>query len=167
MNGPRPGGQLSVRVAGAGSVVSGKIVKSSVVCLLAAGAVLAGAGCDQPGTTTQPTPTPTVVVQPFTGTLVKGGSAFFSFTVPQTGTVSLTLLSLTIAGAPTDATISMGVGAPGGTTCRTNSTTNVTPGATPQVTATNLAPGIYCALVTDPGNLTADANFSINITRPQ
>jgi len=142
-------------------------VKSSGVWLVAACALLTGAGCDQPPSPTQPTPNPTVVVESFTGTLVKGGSAFYSFTVPTTGTVSLTLLSLTIAGAPQDVAISMGIGAPAQTTCVVSGAANVTTGATPQVTNNSMTPGVYCALVSDPGNLTADTNFSVNITRPR
>jgi hypothetical protein len=168
MGGPRPGGQLSVQVAGAGSVVvSRKSLKSSLVCLLAALSLISGTGCDEPPTSTTPSNNPGVTIESFSGTLVKGGSAFYSFVVPVEGSVSLTLLTLTIAGQPSTQAVTMGIGIPGGTTCRANAMVSVTAGPTPQVSNSNLLPAIYCAIVSDPNSeLTADAAFSININRP-
>jgi len=170
MAGPRPGGQFSVQVAGAGSVVvSGKTAKLSLGWVLVACALLAGAGCDEPPTTTQPSSNPALTVEPFSGTLVKGGTTFYSFVVPVKGTVSLTLLTLTIAGAPTDLAIQMGMGVPAGTTCSTTVLPSVTAGAAPQLSNNDVNPGIYCVILTDANNntLTANANFNVNITRPR
>ena len=58
-----------------------------------------------------------VTVETFIGTLPVEGSRFYSFTVPQDGLVSLTLLELAENGAPSSALVNIGIGIPQGTGC--------------------------------------------------
>jgi hypothetical protein len=126
---------------------------------------LVGAGCTKDPGLTVPSTTGPVVIESFVGTLAVGGSAFYSFTVPQNGNVSLTLLSLTVAGVPATLSINMGLGVPRGTTCVTTATAAVA-GNSPQ-SVTEVPPRVYCVLVTDVGTLTAPAAFAVNIARPR
>jgi len=100
---------------------------SLVAGLCAAGS--SGCGTEDPALT-QPSTNGALAVESFTGTLAKGGTAFYSFTVPRDGNVSLTLLSLTIGGVPSDLSITMGLGVPRGTACQTQAQQGVTVGVT-------------------------------------
>lgn len=133
-----------------------------VVVLAGLGAI----GCGQPSL-----PAPTSVggiplTEQFTGTLAPSGSAFYSFSVPVAGTVSLTLISMTGAGVPGDALFPVGIGTPAGTGCSAGIGAAVSPGGSPQYT-TNKARGVYCAQIFDNARLTAPATFVLNITHPQ
>jgi hypothetical protein len=127
---------------------------------------LVGTGCTKDPGLTQPLTTGAVVIESFVGTLAVGGSAFYSFTVPHQGTVTLTLLSLTIGGAPSDLTVSLGLGVPSGTACRTTAATPAAAGIAPQ-SSNPVTPSVYCVNVSDSGSLTAAADFAVNITRPK
>lgn len=128
-------------------------------------AALLGAGCTKDPALTVPSTTGPVVIESFVGTLAVGGSIFYSFTVPQNGNVSLTLLSLTVAGAPSTLSINIGLGVPSGTTCVTT-TAPVVVGNTPQTTVA-VTPRVYCVMVSDVGTLTDPAAFAVNISRPR
>ena len=136
------------------------------VCLLIGLCMAGTSGCTQDPALTQPSTNGPLTVESFTGTLAKGGTAFYSFTVPRDGTVSFTLLSLTIGGVPSDLSITMGLGVPRGTACQTASQLGVTAGVVPQVT-NQVVPSVYCVNLNDPGNLTADAAFAVSISRPR
>jgi len=138
--------------------------RAGLVALLSAAA--ASAGCARDPDLTAPVTTGPVVIESFVGTVPVGGSAFYSFTVTQTGVVTLTLLSLTVDGAASDLTVNVGVGTPSGTTCQASTTTAVGVGVTPQQT-TQVTGGIYCAIVSDIGTLTDPASFALNISRPR
>lgn len=131
---------------------------------------LAGGACndDSPSSPSQPPAGsgPALVVETFSGSLAQNGSAFYSFNVPQTGQVLVTLITLREDGNDSTALVSLGVGSPVGTGCGVLSGSVIAAGGTPQVTTT-LNPGIYCARVGDVGNLTAAATFVINIARPR
>ena len=130
--------------------------------------LLAGA-CDQteaPAAPSNPGSTTPVAVESFTGTLAVGGSRFYSFTVPQTGNVSLLLHSLIENGAASTAQLTLGLGVPRGTDCTVTDLVGATASGTPQLIAA-VAPAIYCVRIADPGNLTAPATFAVNIIRPR
>jgi hypothetical protein len=129
-------------------------------------AALIGVGCTKDPALTQPSTNGAVAIESFVGSLAVGGSAFYSFTVPQQGSVTLTLLSLTVGGTPSDLSVSIGLGTPSGTVCRTTTAAPATAGITPQVN-TPVVPSVYCVNVADSGSLTAAANFAVNITRPR
>jgi hypothetical protein len=123
--------------------------------------------CDETvATPANPSFTQAVVHESFSGHLPLLSSSFYSFTVPQTGRVALTLLSLTVAGAPVSEQIGIGVGVPRGLDCIVTQTAITGPGATPQL-QTELDPNVYCAVVFDNQTLTQPVDFSLNITRPR
>ena len=146
---------------------------ATLLCALAAAAIVAGCGnspTSPTNTTTTTTTTTTTVAEPtinevFQATVPVGGSRFYSFTVTQNGTVNLTLVEVAGQYVPATVTLGLGVGVPDGTDCNATTSINTAAGTTPQVTAT-LAPGIYCARVYDVGNLFAPAAFSVSIDHP-
>jgi hypothetical protein len=109
---------------------------------------------------------PATAVETFSGTVPKGGSTFYSFTVTAQGNVSFTLLSLTIGGVASDLALTIGLGVPSGTACQTSSAGPVSVGPTPQQ-SNPVVPAVYCVNVADQGTLTADAAFVLNINRPR
>jgi hypothetical protein len=135
----------------------------------AVAAALLAAACGGGGTTTAPgatpvaAPTATIV---FTDTVPVGGSKFFSFVVGVNGTVNVTLVSISGDNVPPAVTMGLDLGTPSGTTCSSGTTANAQVGVNaPQVTQTE-APGRYCAMVSDIGNLTTPATFTVNIDHP-
>jgi hypothetical protein len=132
------------------------------------GLALAGPACAE-ATVAGPTAVGnnvTLTTEVFSGSLPVGGFRFYSFTVPQTGLTSVTLLSLTENGAASTATVFLGLGAPRGTECLLIDGQQVSPGVAAQVSLSP-SPGVYCARIADAGNLTGPADFSINIVRPR
>jgi len=115
---------------------------------------------------TPTTPEPPSVTQTFTGTIGPNGSAFYSFTVSQQGTVSFQLASVQRAGVDVPDNLTLGLGGPRGTDCVT--TTSITVGASAStLLAASETPGVYCVRVWDAGILPSAVTFSVNITRPQ
>ena len=121
---------------------------------------LIAAGCGLPESSTSPTPT-TPPTETFAGTLAVQGSNVFTFTVAQTGPVSVTLASLS---STSTGGVGLGIGTPNGTTActLTSSTPNATAATTAQITLTQ-NPGTVCVKIFDTGNLTTAATFTINI----
>jgi hypothetical protein len=113
-------------------------------------------------TTTVAAPTTT---EEFTGTVGVGGSTFYSFTIEQNGTVNVTLVAVQGAFVPPTVTLGLGIGTPSGTDCSTTSTQNAVAGSTAQLTGT-YGPGVFCAKVSDVGNLFAPASFTATIAHP-
>ena len=107
------------------------------------------------------------VIESWVGSLTTNGTVFFSFTVPTGGPVSVTLLSLTVAGVASPATLTLGLGVPRGTVCQGGTASApATAGVTPQLT-TGVSPGVYCLNLIDPGALPDTAQFAIDIGRPR
>jgi hypothetical protein len=135
-------------------------------------ALAAGCGNDSetptsPSTTSTTTATvasPTVS-EDFVGTVGVGGSAFYSFSVEQNGTVNVTFTAISGNGVPGTAWMGLGLGVPSGEECPASSTVNAPPGSTVQLTGA-YAPGVYCARIADIGNLFAPAAFAITIAHP-
>jgi hypothetical protein len=94
--------------------------------------------------------------------LTVGGASISTFTVAQSGTVTVTLTSLGAAGP-----VGLGIGTPNGTTtcAMTSSNASVVPSGSPQITATENA-GNYCVEIFDPGTLTAPTTFSFTVVHP-
>ena len=115
--------------------------------------------------TTTTTSTTPAVTESWTGTVPVGGAAFYSFSISQSGTVQLTLQSVSGQDVPPTVTLGLGIGTPDGTSCVTTGTTNAQAGSTPQVTATD-DPGLYCARVSDVGNLSAPATVTVVVGHP-
>ena len=130
----------------------------------ALGAALTGCGG---GDNTSTTPTVTVGPQTvlFEGTIPVGGSAFYSFTVSDTGDANVMLASVTTSTAPgtsTSALLGLGIGTPLGTDCTETKSILAFP-ALQSPLVSNLTPGIYCVRIYDVGNLKSSVNFAIRI----
>ena len=104
------------------------------------------------------------LTETFAGTLAQRSSSFYTFTVVQSGTVSVMLTS--VGGSSTMA-VGLGLGSSNGTaSCTiTSASQTAVAGATPQITVTE-NPGSYCVQISDVGNLTAPSTFSITIVHP-
>ena len=130
------------------------------VCLVVALAPFI-AGCNIfSDSSTSPTTTASLT-EMFSGTLTQRSSSFYTFTVAQSGTVSVTLTSV---GGSSTMSVALGLGSSTGTSSCTITSANPTAvaGATPQITVTE-NPGTYCVQISDVGNLTAPSTFSITI----
>jgi hypothetical protein len=90
---------------------------------------------------------------------------FYSFTVTNAGTVSVTLASTSAAkiGAAANPTLLLALGTPSGFGCTASTSGDVTPGLTAQLTTPSSAAGIYCVSLADPGDLTGDVLFVVRI----
>jgi hypothetical protein len=131
-------------------------------------AILAAAACDDAPTTPSPTadpPAAVAVTETFEETVPVGGSIFYSFSVPLNGTVHIRLANVGGSGVPSTVWLGVGIGSPSGTECSTTNVVNTAAGETPQITGT-YAPGVYCAKVSDIGNLLSPANFTVVIGHP-
>jgi hypothetical protein len=139
-------------------------------CLVFVCVVLA-AGCsdDTPtspsDTPTTPTPAAPTVTEQFDGVVPVGGSKFYSFTTTTYGTINLTLTTVGGSFVPVTVMLGVGLGQPSGTDCITTTTVNTAAGSTVQVTG-NHDPAVYCAKVSDIGNLFAPATFTMAIAYP-
>jgi hypothetical protein len=126
-------------------------------------------GCSELGPTASQGPgtQAPISVEEFKGTLPLKGVVFYSFSVESIGQqTSLTLVDARENGVTTEALITIGLGTPRGTQCVATNVLSVKSGGTPQVSGTTNR-GVHCALVFDPGNLTSEATFHLNITRPK
>ncbi|HEV3058420.1 MAG TPA: hypothetical protein VGY48_09225 [Vicinamibacterales bacterium] len=87
-----------------------------------------------------------------------------TFTVSQTGTVSVTLVSDSASSA---VALGLGIGTPNGTTgCTlTTSTSNAVAGSAAQISVTENS-GSYCVALYDVGNLTAAVTYTITVAHP-
>jgi hypothetical protein len=137
-------------------------LSSILVAVLSAGC---GGNSTTPTTTTTTVPATPTTTETFTGTLSVGGSVAYPFTVSQAGTVNATLVSIGGAGVPSTVMVRMAVGTPGDTGCSVTTSSVIMAGTTAQVTATE-QPGMFCASLTDVGNLFAPANFTVTIDHP-
>ena len=116
-------------------------------------------------TTAAATAAEPTVTEDWAGTVPVGGAAFYSFSMSQGGTVRVTLLSVSGQDVPPTVTLGLGIRRPSGTSCGTTSTTTAEAGSSPQLTGTYDA-GLYCARVSDVGNLDAPATVSVSIAHP-
>lgn len=121
--------------------------------------VLLGAGCGFFQDSTSPSSTRT---ETFSGTLSQHGNAVGTFTVSQTGTVSVTLASLSPSST---VAVGLGIGTPSGTNActLTTSTSNAVAGSSAQISVTE-NPGSFCVEIYDVGNLTTAVTYTINVT---
>jgi len=129
-------------------------------------------GCNNDETPTDPSdPLPSSFTQIYSDTLTRGGSGFFSFFVPEQGTVAVLLVSLTNTGTTTlvNTPILMALGIPAGTGCAPltvgGTSTMATPGLAAQL-RTSIAAGTYCIRVSDAGALSGDTDFVIRFVYP-
>ena len=110
--------------------------------------------------------TAAIAVESFVGVLPVGGSRFYSFTVPQNGVVTLTLLTLTENGEASAALVNLALGVPRATDCQVVESRTIGADAKPALSDSYPA-GVYCTRISDVGSLTSNAAFAVNITRPE
>jgi hypothetical protein len=115
-------------------------------------------------TDTQTAASPTTT-EAFDSTVPVGGSKFYSFTTTTYGTIQITLTSVGGSFVPSTVMLGVGLGQPSGTDCVTTTNVTTAAGTSPQVTGAYAA-GVYCAKVTDIGNLYAPASFTATIAYP-
>lgn len=125
-----------------------------VACLIAVIAASAACGKDSPTTTEE-----------FDSTVAVGGSKFYSFTTTTYGTIQITLTGVSGQFVPSTVMLAVGLGQPSGTDCVTTTSVNAAAGTSPQVTGAYDA-GVYCAKISDIGNLFAPASFTATIAYP-
>jgi len=119
------------------------------------------AGCNLLNDFTSPTSTNNPTTDSFSGSLPVSGSNVSTYTVTQSGTVNVTLTTLS-----TTVPVGLGVGTPNGTTCQlATSSSNVTAASTPQITVTEDA-GSHCIEVYDVGTLTGAATYTVTVSHP-
>jgi hypothetical protein len=106
-----------------------------------------------------------MTTEEFDSTVAVGGSKFYSFTTTTYGTIQITLTGVSGQFVPSTVMLGVGLGQPSGTDCVTTTSVNAAAGTTPQVTGAYDA-GVYCAKVSDVGNLFAPASFSATIAYP-
>ena len=136
-------------------------MKASILAVMTM--ALAGAACGGNTATAPSTSTSSGSSENFTGSLAVQGSSFYSFTVAATETVSLSLASLTANSVGASASVvRIGLGVPVGTDCAVNNSVDTAAGLTSQLTA-SVTPDVYCVKISDIGNLTGPANFTIRI----
>lgn len=144
------------------------ILRFTVIALVV---VCVGCGKDNP---TSPTTTTTdtsqtaaspTTTEEFQSTVGVGGSKFYSFTTSTYGTIQLTLTAVSGTVVPPTVMLGLGLGQPSGTDCATTTTVNTAAGTTPQV-AGAYAAGVYCAKVSDIGNLFGPASFDVTVAYP-
>ena len=147
--------------------------------VLAATAFVLAAACSEPqfslptspsdSDSTSTTTTTTVTAtdpQTFSGTLAVRGQRFYSFTVPSTRAVRITLEQLQDgAGTASTATLVLGLGVPSGTGCAMLREVAAGASDAPHFDE-SLTAGIYCAQLADPGSLTDAVTFSVRIEFP-
>ncbi len=146
--------------------------------VLAATAVILAAACSEPqfslptsssetdSTSTTTTATTSTDPQTFSGTLAVRGQRFYSFAVPSTRTVRITLEQLQDgAGTASTATLVLGLGVPSGTGCAMLREVAAGASDAPHLDE-SLTTGVYCAQLTDPGSLTDAVIFSVRIEFP-
>ena len=120
-------------------------------------------------TTTTTTTTATVAAPAFsediTATVPVNGSAFYSFTVTQYGTVNISMTGVSGQYVPSTVTMGLGLGKPDAETCTPTTSLTSTAGAGPQITG-SYDPGVYCVLISDVGNLFSTANVAVTVAYP-
>src|SRR6478609_2656996 len=102
-------------------------------------------------TTTNTTTTTATVASPaysedFTATVPVSGSAFYSFTVTQYGTVNVSMTGISGQYVPSTVTMGLGLGKPEAEGCTPTTSLTSTAGAGPQLTGTYDA-GVYCVKI--------------------
>lgn len=129
--------------------------------------LLAACG-DSPTSPTDTASTTSVAsTQVFEGTLDVGGSSFYSFSVSQSGTLTVSFASLTLVGrsAALPVVMRVGVGIPAGEGCAVTQSIDTAPALTSQF-STTLTTGIFCLSIADIGSLPGSATFSIRFSHP-
>jgi hypothetical protein len=131
--------------------------------VLAALAALAGA-CGS--TSTPVAPTPVIITDTFSGTLIPSSAGQFTFTTLSGGAVITTLTAL---GPDSTKTVGLSLGTYNGVIC-TITLDNIAATQGFSFNATTSSVGTYCVRIYDNGNTTTDGvpyTFTITVAHPQ
>jgi hypothetical protein len=110
-----------------------------------------------------PTTPSTSTTDTFNGTLAPNGSLVFTFSVATTGSVAITLTTVSPA---TAGSLGLGVGPSSNGNCTiANSTSGATAGGSPQLSAME-NPGSYCVKVSDAGSLMTTSTVTVTVMHP-
>ena len=125
-------------------------------------AVLALSACGEDEITTPTTPTPTMVTETFSGTVTQRGAQAHAFSTQGSGTITATLKFLV-----PDPAVPMGfaLGTWNGSTC-TLVITKTDAVESTIITGASSALGSLCVYIHDVGNLTAPAEYEIEVIHP-
>jgi len=126
----------------------------------ALGAALVAAACSDPAAPPAPTPVAPTITDTFNGSLTPLGTNSHPFVVNQIGGVRVTLTSVDPLVA-----LAIGIGTPSTTTgtCLVVNTTTTDPGTNPQLAGNASITGNFCVAVSDPGNVTDTAAYTITV----
>lgn len=129
--------------------------------------VALGSGCaDNQSPTAASTTAVVTTTELFAGTLAAQGSSFYAYTVSQSGTVSVTLASVTAANrSVAGTTLGLGIGIPAGMGCSATMSMNAVAALTAQLVS-EAAAGVYCVNLVDVGNVVEPVNFAVRIVHP-
>jgi len=136
--------------------VAGALILATLVPALACDS-LGSSTSNSPTSPTTPTTT-TTVTESFAGAVSAQGKSVATFTVTQSGQLTVTLSAVTPA-----TTLGIGYGTPTGTTCNLTSSNTATAGAGAQISVTVPA-GTYCVSVYDTGLVTATTTFNLTVS---
>jgi hypothetical protein len=137
-----------------------RLISRAMVVLAAIG-VMTACGEDNIAPPTAPTP-PTVTTEAFTGTVTRNGGVTHTFNTLTSGTVVATLSQFSAA----DGTkIGLALGTYNGSACQLVITKDDATLGT-AVTGAVSALGSLCVRVYDVGNLTASADYEVQVSHP-
>jgi len=127
-----------------------------IVCSIA----LIASACTDPVAPAAPTPVVPTVTDTFTGTLTALATNSHPFVVSAIGGVKVTLTSVDPL-----VKLAIGIGTPSTTTgtCAVLNNVITDPGTTPQLSGTATVTGNFCVAVSDPGNVTDTATYTITV----
>lgn len=150
--------------------VSRSFASFLLAAVLATGAACKSNSTDTTTTPTTPTPTTFTVTETFTGTLATSGAASYSFTAQTSGTIFVTLTTLTdsVDSSLVPPAVGISLGTWNGTSCATNFgifTDNADQGAA--IGGLVSGAGVLCARVYDPASRVTDTlAYTITVTHP-
>jgi len=123
----------------------------------------ASAACKKDDAPTTPSAPPTKT-DTFTGTVQVKSSVNHTFTVEQSGQVSVTL---TAASPPPTIVMGIGVGTPANGACGVLQGASVVAAASATAQLTGVvSPGMLCVAISDVGNQTTAVTYTVTVTHP-
>jgi hypothetical protein len=120
---------------------------------------LLASSCSDPVAPAAPTPVEATITEQFSATLAPRGSNVHAFTVSQVGRLRVTLTSL-----PPGVTVVVGVGTLSGAVCADSQKVGAQASATPALSGTATITGAFCVSVTDNGEMTGPAEYSLTVS---
>ena len=132
---------------------------SRIIVVVFCVALIASA-CADPTAPAAPTPVVPTVTDTFTGALTPLATNSHPFVVSEVGGVKVTLTSVDPL-----VKLAIGIGTPSTTTgtCAVINSMITDPGTTPQLSGTATVTGNFCVAVSDPGNVTDTAAYTITV----